>query len=669
MLLIELIKRPMNLRIKKLFQEKLSVQIFTVFTLLIFSISVAFSVVTVHYQKKALIEALENNGKVLIKSLSYSCRIGVFSESAVLLQVPMAGVFQHEGVLAVSAFNTRGELLLQKVAHDNAAISRSVKTDSTPPESLRHIGNPVELIPVRIEDQKDKMIFWLTVMAAGDFNLPMEIAGKTEGEEGKDKILGFIRLALDKSAMDEQRTLVLLRGLVLAACFLVIGSAVTFLIARQITQPLKRLTEAAVASGQAGMLHPFPVENRNEIGNLAVAFNNLSIALEKRNTEKQLLEEKLYHAQKMEAIGTLAGGIAHDFNNIIGIIMGFSEIALLTTPPKSKVGQYLQEVFNASVRARELVNQILTFSRKRKTQRSPMQIGLILKEVLKMLRASLPSTIELRQNIQPDLPSVMADPTQIYQVVMNLCTNAYHAMRDKSGLLHVSLAAVSFDSQAAAPHPDLKPGKYQKLTVSDTGHGMDSAVLDHIFEPFYTTKGPGEGTGMGLAVVHGIIKTHEGAILVKSEPGKGTCFELFFPSLDRIIAPKPETSIPAPSGNERILLVDDETSLVKVGEQMLASFGYQVTTATGSLEALRIFKAAPHRFDLIITDLTMPKMTGLDLSSNIRQLRADIPIILCTGFSEAIQPETVQRLGIREVVIKPIRWKDLAQVIRQSLNH
>jgi signal transduction histidine kinase len=493
------------------------------------------------------------------------------------------------------------------------------------------------------------------------------LLGETEGEARKDKILGFLRLTLGKAAMKKQLSLILLRNLIITACFLVMGTVLTYIIARRITQPLKRLTEAAIASGEAGMLHPFPVESRNEIGNLAVAFNNLSIALDQRNVEKQLLEDKLWQSQKMEAIGTLAGGIAHDFNNILGIIMGFSEIALLTAPPESKYTEYLQEVFKASGRAKELVNQILTFSRKSKIEGRPMQIGLVIKEALKMLRASLPSTIELRQNIQRDLPPIMADPTQIYQVLMNLCANAGHAMRDKGGLLEVSLVTVMFESQKAVPHPDLKPGKYQKLTVRDTGQGMERPVLNRIFEPFYTTKQPGEGTGMGLAVVHGIIKAHDGAILVQSEPEKGSCFELFFPSLDRVATSTPEMSPPVPTGSERILLVDDEAPLVKVGEQMLVSFGYKVTTKTNSREALKVFKADPHQFDLVITDLTMPKMTGLDLSLQILELRADMPIILCTGFSEAIQTETVKSLGIRELAIKPIVWKDLAQVIRRSL--
>jgi signal transduction histidine kinase/CheY-like chemotaxis protein len=657
----------MSLNLKQSFRDELSVQIVAAFTVLIFSLSLAFSALTVFHQKKALIVELENTGKLLIKTLAYSCRIGVFSENPELLLAPVAGAFQHENVLEVSVFNTKGTPIFQQVAHGDAAVVKTRETGLTPPECLRYHGNPAWGMPVRIEDREDEMVFRSTVESAEDFNVSTALLGETAGESRKDKILGFLRLTLGKSAMKKQLSLILQRNLIIAACFLALGTLFTYIIARRITAPLKRLTEAAIASGEAGMLHPFPVESRNEIGNLAVAFNNLSIVLERRNAEKQLLEDKLWQSQKMEAIGTLAGGIAHDFNNILGIIMGFSEMALLAAPPESKCKEYLQEVFKASGRARELVNQILTFSRKGKAAGRPMQIGLIIKEALKMLRASLPSTIELRQRIQQNLPSIMADPTQIYQVLMNLCTNAGHAMRDKGGVLEVSLVPVIFDSQEAVPHPDLKPGKYQKLTVRDTGQGMEGAVLDRIFEPFYTTKEQGEGTGMGLAVVHGIIKAHDGAIMVQSEPGKGTCFDLFFPSLDRVATPNPEKSSPVPAGKERILLVDDEEPLVKVGEQMLASFGYRVTPKTSSLEALQVFKAAPDQFDLVITDLTMPKMTGLDLSRQILELRADMPIILCTGFSDTLKRNTAKSMGICELAMKPIVWKDLAQVIRRSL--
>lgn len=654
----------MILRFKQTFQENLRVQIFTAFTVLIFSISVAFSVLTFIHQKKALQVELEESGKLLIKPLAYSCRIGVFSENAELLQTPVAGVFQHQGVMEVSIYNSKWETILRRASQNQA-----VGTEGEPiPELFQQQAGSVPANGIHIEDRKDTMVFWSAVMPASDFKVQTALMDATaEQRQAPDNILGYLRITLGKSAMRAQLLMVLLRNLMIAMCFLVIGTLVTFYIANRITQPLKRLTEAVVASGEAGALSRIPVESRNEIGNLAVAFNNLSLALERRNLEKQQLEEKLWQSQKMEAIGTLAGGVAHDFNNILGVIMGFSEIALLTAPPEGKYQDYLQEVFKASGRAKELVNQILTFSRKSKTEGRPLQLGLVIKEALKMLRASLPSTIELRHRIQERLPSVLADPTQIYQVLMNLCGNAGHAMREKGGQLDVTLVAVTFDDSESLPHPEMRPGNYQKLTVCDTGHGMDRSVMERIFEPFYTTKGPGEGTGMGLAVVHGILKTHGGVILVDSTPGVGTCFDLFFPSLDtsETVAPKPQG--PIPTGTERILLVDDEEPLVKVGKQILTSFGYTVTATSSSLEALKFFKDDPNQFDLIITDLTMPKMTGLALSDQILQLRENMPIILVTGFSEAIQVETARKLGIRELAIKPVVWKDLARVIRRAL--
>jgi signal transduction histidine kinase/CheY-like chemotaxis protein len=487
-------------------------------------------------------------------------------------------------------------------------------------------------------------------------------------KRNRPKILGYLCLTLGKAGMKRQLLLALIRNMAIAAGFLVLGTLITFILAQRITKPLKRLTQAAITSSHEGVFHKLPVDSRNEIGKLATAFNYLSDALDRRDQEKKLLEEKLWQAQKMEAIGTLAGGIAHDFNNILGIISGFCEIALLTAPPETKYKGYLQEVFKAASRARDLVKQILTFSRKSEKEERPLQISVVLKETLKMLRASLPSTIELRQYINEDLPAVLGDPTQIYQVLMNLCANANHAMQEKGGLLEISLNEVRLDAQQARCHPDLKSGKYQKLTVRDTGHGMNPAVLERIFDPFFTTKGPGEGTGMGLAVVHGIVKAHDGAILVHSELGGGTCFEVFFPSLESPVNLLEDKTSPAPTGKEHILLVDDEVSLVVLGTKMLSSLGYNVTTCSNSVEALAAFQKDANGFDLVITDLTMPKMTGLDLSSTILQLRPDIPIILCTGFSDVLQDGTAKSIGIREVAMKPIVWKELAQVIRRVLD-
>ncbi|HLA04748.1 MAG TPA: ATP-binding protein, partial [Syntrophales bacterium] len=276
-----------------------------------------------------------------------------------------------------------------------------------------------------------------------------------------------------------------------------------------------------------------PVETEDEIGNLAMAFNQMSESLAKRETEKKQLEERLRHSQRMEAIGTLAGGIAHDFNNILGVILGYAQMALLTTPEKTEIHHSLKEIFQAGIRAKDLVRQILTFSRQGDTkERSPLLIKPIIAEALKMMRASLPATIEIRHNLKDGLSPVLSDPTQIHQVLMNLCTNAGHAMQNGEGVLEVNLDEVEIDAGDPDLFADMQPGRYQILTVNDTGHGIDASAKERIFDPFFTTKGPGKGTGLGLSVVHGIVKSHGGKIICHSEPGKGTTFQVYFPTND-----------------------------------------------------------------------------------------------------------------------------------------
>jgi len=385
-------------------------------------------------------------------------------------------------------------------------------------------------------------------------------------------------------------------------------------------------------------------------------------------SERKRLEAQLQQAQKMEAIGTLAGGIAHDFNNILGAIIGCTELSLLDVPQGFPARPHLIEVLKAGNRAKDLVKQILAFSRQSEQEQKPMQPGIIVNEALKMLRPSLPSTIQISQYIKKT-GVINADPTRIHQILMNLCTNAAHAMREKGGILKVNLSNVDFDAEAVEPYPDLTPGSYINLTVSDTGHGMNKEVMERMFDPYFTTKETGEGTGLGLAVIHGIVRGYGGAIKVDSEPGKGSTFQVFLPRIDHIeTQAQVEEPAKLPTGNERILFVDDEETLVYVGQGMLERLGYEVITRTSSVEALEAFRAQPDKFDLVITDMTMPNKTGTELAKELLQIRPDIPILLCTGFSEKIDGHKTNAMGIGAFVMKPIVMSEIANIIRQILD-
>jgi PAS domain S-box-containing protein len=387
-------------------------------------------------------------------------------------------------------------------------------------------------------------------------------------------------------------------------------------------------------------------------------------------TEQKNLESRLMQAQKLEAIGTLAGGIAHDFNNILSAIVGYAELISWEVRRGSRAERNLQELLKASHRARDLVQQILTFSRQGRQEQKLVEMGPIVKETLKLLRASLPSSIEIRQEIEKDIGKIEADPTQIHQVLMNLCTNAGHAMRKNGGLLKVSLSNIDMDASAAAQYPNVLPGPFIRLSVSDTGHGMSPEVLERIFDPYFTTKDVDEGTGLGLAVVHGIVESYRGAITVYSEPGNGTNFHVYFPQIDQAkeVADTQQIEPLLMGRNERILFIDDEQPLVDVGDQILKSLKYEVTIGTSSIEALEIFRKQPERFDLVITDMTMPNMTGDKLAKELLRIRPDIPIVLCTGFSERITGEAAKEMGIREFAMKPLVASDLAKTIRRALD-
>jgi PAS domain S-box-containing protein len=385
-------------------------------------------------------------------------------------------------------------------------------------------------------------------------------------------------------------------------------------------------------------------------------------------SEKKDFEEKVRKTQRLEAIGTLAGGIAHDFNNILSAILGYTDLALTELPPDTALYQYLQEVLKAGNRAKDLIKQILTFSRKTATEFIPIQAQSIVKEALKLLRATIPTTIEIRESIDSACPPIMADPSQIHQVVMNICTNAYHALENTGGRLEVDLREIKVTEKSPPGKTLIWPGRYLRLNFHDNGPGMKKEIMDHIFEPYFTTKGKEKGTGLGLAVVHGIVIKHNGMITVESEPGRGTTFSLYFPIVENESAPQLTVQNAIPTGKERILFIDDEQTLVLLARQMLESLGYKATCMTSSSEGFKTFQQDPQGYDLVITDQTMPILPGSELAQRILAIRPDMPIILCTGYSSMISEQKAKQLGIREFLLKPIERRKLAETIRRALD-
>jgi signal transduction histidine kinase len=385
--------------------------------------------------------------------------------------------------------------------------------------------------------------------------------------------------------------------------------------------------------------------------------------------EKRILEGQLLQAQKMEAIGTMAGGIAHDFNNILAAIMGYAELARLEMPEDNGAMRSLDELLQASNRAKSLIAQILAFSRKTRQELRPIVVAPIIKEALKLLRASIPSTIEIRHTMDANDVVIESDPTQIHQVLMNLCTNAAHAMMDRGGVLEVRLTE-TFVAEEDSPlqTAGVRPGRFLRLTVQDTGHGMTPEVTKRAFEPYFTTKEKGVGTGMGLAVVHGIVKNHGGAIRLNSSPGQGTAVEVDFPITEGQVESEAKNHGQLLRGRERILFVDDDPSLVDIASRTLTQLGYAVCTATNGREALEVFLRHSHEFDLVITDMTMPVMTGDRLAEALMEMKPGLPVVLCTGFSESISEERAKALGIREFVLKPLSMAGTAELVRRTLD-
>jgi two-component system, cell cycle sensor histidine kinase and response regulator CckA len=386
-------------------------------------------------------------------------------------------------------------------------------------------------------------------------------------------------------------------------------------------------------------------------------------------SEQKRLEAQVRHSQKMEAIGTLASGIAHDFNNILSIILGNSELALYGLPKSKPLYSFLEEIRIASLRAKDVVKQLLSFSRKSEENRYPLNIVPIVIESLKLLRSSVSASIEFRQNISRNPYTILAEPTQIHQIMINLCTNAVHAMEKTGGYLDITLEKKEISSEDRELYPDLKEGKYLKLSVSDNGQGIASGHLERIFEPYFTTKDIGKGSGMGLAVVHGIVKNHEGVIKVSSILDQGSTFEIFFPAIEAQEKMQSNIKQNFPTGTGTILIVDDDELILKMEKKILLCLGYQVEAFTSPINALEQFLINPEKFDLVIADMAMPKMTGDNFIMKLLKIKPDLPAILCTGYSEWMDEDKAMEKGIKWLLIKPFDMQKMALAVKEALNY
>ena len=497
------------------------------------------------------------------------------------------------------------------------------------------------VVALNLQDQLEKLGFQVYGMVASGEEALRQITGKKP-----DLVLMDIKL---KGTMDGVEAAALLRNqFKLPVVYLTAYADETTLERAKATEPFGYLVK------------PFTHRDLRVTIELALSKHRLVV-------ERQELESKQRQLQKMESLGTLAGGIAHDLNNLLAALLGNAELAMAKIPSASKAQFNLQEILTAGNRGKELVKQILSFCRKVEPRPQPIQLAVVIEETLRLLRATIPTSIAIRTHLDPGLRPILGDSTQIQQVLLNLCTNAEYAMREKGGLLEVRLEITDVQTKAGTFGPQLKPGKYQRITVRDTGSGIRPEVLENIFEPFFTTKDIGEGTGMGLAVAQGLISNHGGGIDVESTPGHGSLFSIYFPEVDLNFSSEREENQVLPKGKGRILLVEDEKSVAKMEEEMLEGLGYEVVVCTNSMAALEKFRRDPSLYDLVMTDQTMPELTGERLACELLKIRQGLPIILCTGFSHTVTAERAKALGIRGYLTKPYSMQDLALAFHEAM--
>lgn len=643
-------------------RERFSAKMFFLVAAFVLVVSIFFMIFFVTNRGSALKDNLLKEGELLAGLLAHGARVGVFAENEDLLRDPVEGILTRENVIAVAVFNDEGRVILRKEGSGREVTPVSDQERSAIFERLRFSRKSLVL------EKEDFIAVWGPVISAKAFS-PEEslyLSGDVLGEA--DKMIGAVMIAVDKRPLKKSTSMLLIQSAFIVSIFLCLALVITFVLVKKAVHPLEDLTTNVKALGMGGTVEKIPVQTMDEIGKLADAFNAMIDSLREKEAQQKRLEEQLRQSQKMEAIGTLSGGIAHDFNNILTAIIGFGNLAMMQLKKNDTVAPYIGYILSSAEKAASLTQSLLAFSRKQIINPVPVDLNGIIRGLEKLLLRLIGEDIEFRVHLAGEELMVMADRGQMDQVLMNLVTNARDVMPN-GGVLSLSTEAVTLGKDFFGGFGHEKPGRYAVLSVSDTGSGMDEETKKKIFDPFFTTKEVGKGTGLGLSMAYGIVKQHDGYVMVDTEPAKGTCFRIYLPLIEEkpLVKETKRKAVPT-RGTETVLVAEDDGNVRRIIREVLEMFGYAVVEAADGEEAVRLFAESKRKIDILLFDIIMPRKNGKEAYDEIRVMAPGIKALFISGYTA----DVLSRKGVQEegtmFIYKPVSPDELLTKIREVLD-
>jgi signal transduction histidine kinase len=656
-----------SLNLIKNFRENFTTRIFVVIALLIIIISVSFTAFFIRQQTNSRKESMIREGELLARMLAHNGRLGVFAENENLLKDPIEGIMHNKDVLRVRIVNHDGKLLGDQLKPSGAMFPDIDDQKEHPsPKLVEFLRRSRRQMYFQSDNTFE---FWAPVLASSEYFTDETLLFPDNSESNNYRIIGFVNVALDRTVLDKALRSLLLKSCMIAALSLVVGLILAYYVAKAISRPLNRLTERVNTMGAYASVKPLPVETNDEIGKLASAFNNMTESLQKKEAEKEMLEEQVRHAQKMEAVVTLAGGVAHDFNNLLTAIIGYGILLQNGLPRRSGLSSYIEQILSAAERAAGLVQRLLAFSRKQANNPKLLDINQTVRNLQDILLRLIGENIELKVELGKDDMIVKADEGQMEQVIINLVTNAKDAMPN-GGTIVISSNIVELRVREFKDSCDAKPGTYAALSVTDTGAGINPETRERIFDPFFTTKEVGKGTGLGLSIVYGIVHQHGGYIRVATHPGQRTSFTIQLPLPESAIESKKLETLLLPRGNkETILLAEDDRSVRNLARHILTKYGYNVIEATDGDDAVEKFMENREEISVLLLDVIMPKLNGKQVYDAISRIRPDIKTLFISGYPyEVMSGQGVLEAG-KPFISKPLPPGALLMKLREIIEN